>query len=105
MNNLTTKEEIKRQMLEDYAPERLTEDTLNEITDNNLPIYYSDIIKEWTALEGEYCDTWQDYPITAMSSITGLMTIDLYNYYYSLAWEAYEEIQAEKATLELEEAN
>jgi hypothetical protein len=101
---LTSKEEIKRQMLEDYAPENLTEDTLNEITDNNLPIYYSDIIKEWTALEGEYCDTWQDYPITQMSTITGLMTVDLYNYYYALAWDAFQEIQADKATQELEEA-
>jgi hypothetical protein len=97
---LTTFEDIKQELLTAYDYETLSEDTANEVADSNCPIYYSDIIKEWTELEGEFCDTWQDYPITQMSSITQLMTIDLYNYYYQLAYRAYEEIKTERGELE-----
>lgn len=90
---LSTYNEIKQELLTEY--EHATEDTCHEIADSNTPVYYSEIISEWQALPSEYSDTWQDYPITAMSSITQLMAIDLYNYYHGLAYRAYQEIQDE----------
>ena len=93
---LTSYEEIKRQLLEDYDRENLNQDTSYEIADNNCPVYYADTIAEWQVLPSEYCDTWQDYGITEKSSIVGLMTIDLFNYYHQLADRAYLEITEEE---------
>lgn len=92
---LITYEEIKENLLNDYDKENLTEDVIHEVADNCCPVYYSDIISEWQALPSENSDTWQDYPITRDTTITSLMAVDLYEYYYQLADKAYREITEE----------
>ena len=93
---LTTYEEIKDHLLNEYDREALSENVIHEVADSFCPIYYSEIIKEWQALPSENSDTWQDYPITSDTTITSLMTVDLYEYYYQLADKAYREITEEE---------
>jgi hypothetical protein len=93
---LTTYEEIKRQLTEDYDRENLNEDVVYEIADNNVPVYYADTIEEWQLLPGEYSDTWQGLQeINGDTTITSLMNVDLYNYYLELTEKAYAEITGE----------
>ncbi len=94
---LTSYEEIKRQLTEDYDRENLTEDVVYEIADNNVPVYYADTIAEWQALPSEYSDTWQGLQeINGDTTITGLMNVDLYSYYLELTEKAYAEITGEE---------
>jgi hypothetical protein len=93
---LTSYEEIKRQITEDYDRENLTEDIVYEVADNNVPVYYADTIEEWQLLPGEHSNTWQGLQeINEDTTITSLMNVDLYNYYLELAEKAYAEITEE----------
>lgn len=94
---LTSYEEIKRQLTEDYDRENLTEDVVYEIADNNVPVYYADTIEEWQLLPSEYSNTWQGLQeINGDTTITSLMNVDLYNYYLELTEKAYAEITGEE---------
>ena len=96
---LTNYGDIKQAILDEW--ERIQdnpypEDTLGEIADGYLPVYYNEIISEWQELPMEYTDMWHDLAPENDSTICGLMTIDLYNYYRELASRAYSELLQDK---------
>lgn len=91
---LTTYEEIKEEILNDW--EDITEDDIHQIADGYVPVYYSEIIKEWQELPMEDTDTWRDFGISEDTTIFTLMGYDLFNYYYQLADKAFSEIKEEQ---------
>jgi hypothetical protein len=65
-------------------------------TDSQLPIYYNEIIEEWTDLPATHRDTWQDTNIDHKTTIYNLMSIDLFNYYHDKTFEILDEIRQEQ---------
>ncbi len=94
--------EIKNAILEEW--EELIEDTypedrLAEMADGFVPIYYGEIIKDWTEMPMEYTDNWKEQYggiIPEEVGITALMTSDLYDYYRNTTLGIYEELKKEK---------
>jgi hypothetical protein len=64
--------------------------------ESQLPIYYNEIIQEWTDLPAKYRDTWHDYGTEDNTTIYDLMTRDLYNYYETRTSKILDEIQEER---------
>jgi len=64
--------------------------------DTQVPIYYNEIIQEWSDLPAEYRDTWQDTSIDHKTTIYNLMSIDLFNYYYEKTTEILDDIRQER---------
>jgi hypothetical protein len=99
---LTTHAEIRAEIadhLEQLQDMREPEDLLQELADSNTPIYYSDIIQEWTELPTEFSDQWWERSVWAENeTITSLMQIDLYLYYQGEFIAAWEEIKEEQET-------
>lgn len=99
---LTTFTEIKRQIQdewEQFSSNTHPSDILNELAESECPIYNSDIIAEWAEMPNEFSDTWQDgFSLSADTTITELMSIDLFNYYQHQFQTAYNEL-AEEAFL------
>ena len=91
---LTTYEDIKQEILDDW--DNITEDDIHQIADGYVPVYYSDIIKEWQDLPMEYTDTWQDFGISEDTTIFKLMGYDLFNYYYQLTEKVFREVEEER---------
>ena len=95
---LTTYAEIKQQVLDEWDTIKdavYPEDLLSEWADSNVPVYYSDIIHEWTEMPRDYDDRWRDdfgNPGDDFT-ITKLMQIDLYCYYYALFGKAFIELR------------
>jgi hypothetical protein len=92
---LTSYEDIK-EGLAPFQGQNYPEDQLHEYTESLLPIYYSEIIQEWTDLDAEYRDTWQEYGVAPESTIYSLMSIDLFNYYDEQVNRAYYELYGNK---------
>ena len=92
---LTSYEDIK-EGLAPFQGNDYPEDDLHEYADGLVPIYYSDIVQEWTDLDAEYKDAWQEYGASPDSTIYSLMGIDLFNYYYDLAHRAHAELYGNK---------
>jgi hypothetical protein len=99
---LKTLEEIKniiRERLDEIAVSNEPEENLPYLADEQVPIYYSDTIKEWLELPNEYMDRWKDYGYDANKNdggILSLMNIDLNFYYLEMFDIAWEEIQKEE---------
>lgn len=92
-----TREEIKRELVSHR--EEITEDNLPEWADGFVPVYYSDILKDWTEMPSEYADQWKEYGYDTQRNdggIMNLMQIDLVFYYLQLTQEVWEEIQNER---------
>jgi hypothetical protein len=95
-------DEIKSAILEEW--EELIEDTypedrLAEMADGFVPIYYGEIIKDWTEMPSEYTDNWKEQYggiIPEEVGITALMTSDLYDYYRNTTLGIFGEIKNEK---------
>jgi len=97
-----TREEIKKtieeewdQLVDDIYPE----DRLEEMADGFVPIYYNEIISDWTEMPSEYTDYWKDQydgTIPAEMGITALMATDLYSYYRDTTLDVYKEMKEEK---------
>ena len=95
----TLDNEIRQEILDnwEYLEEcQYPEDYLRELADSQTPIGYSDIINEWRELPMEHSDTWHDYPMERNATITGLMAIDLFNYYDNRYTQLYTEIKTAK---------
>jgi len=69
---------------------------ISEAIDSALPIYYSDIIEQWTKMPSEYSDRWQEISEGEGQTITGLMLMDLYFYVSDQYREAYTDIEETK---------
>lgn len=96
---LTTDQEIREEIIEHWGWLEETpypEDYLTELADSQTPIYYGDIIKEWQDMPSSFTDTWQEFGVSQDTTITSLMTIDLFNYYRTKYTEIYEEVKEEK---------
>jgi hypothetical protein len=67
---------------------------ITEMADSLCPVYTSEIIAEWTELPNEHSDAWQDLGVVSNdSTITSLMTLDLYLYYTDLVARAWAEVE------------
>jgi hypothetical protein len=79
-------------------------DAATEYADSWVPVYNSDIIKEWTEMDSEFNDIGAtEYGATG--GILQLMTVDLfycYSHYYELAINEVEEEEKEKEESEEE---
>ena len=70
---------------------------MSEAAESALPVYYSDIIEQWTKMDSEFTDSWQETGVDMEhQTITSLMLIDLYMFIQSEYTRAYAEIQEEK---------
>lgn len=109
MSHLSIRADI-RELLTERKTELLEypnreDDTLSEIADNLTPIYYLDILSEWTELPMADMDAWKEWGYDANRNEGGifeLMKIDLVIYYLAKVWEYWEEMKSE---LEEEEGN
>jgi hypothetical protein len=75
----------KEQLLESAYPD----DLLSEWADSEVPVYNHEIISEWTDLDSDCRDQWQEIGAGSNTSIVNLMKIDIYLFYrecYTLAW-------------------
>lgn len=93
---LTSYEDIK-EGLAPFQGNDYPEDDLHQYADGLVPIYYSEIVQEWTDLDAEYKDQWHELGEAGPdSTIYSLMGIDLYLYYYDLATRAHYELYGNK---------
>jgi hypothetical protein len=98
-SELPTIEEAKKRILED-APDILKaaypQDELTQLVDSDLPVYYSEILYQWSKLPSEYEQPLKSNEITEEMNIYSLMSLDLYEYYSDIYAKALDEIQGEK---------
>lgn len=95
--NTDIEQEI-RDNLAELRESNYPEDMLNEWADSAVPVYTSDIIKDWAEMPSVFDDVWQE-AFTATeegTTIVKLMTIDLYNYYQNTYTRIYNEILEEE---------
>jgi len=86
------KEDVKANLAE-IQEAKYPEDYLTEYADGLVPIYYSEILQEWTDLDAEFRDRWHELgEVGADASIYSLMAIDLYMYYQQEVERAYYEL-------------
>ena len=93
-------EEIKKQVREEWSYFVSDCDrAINEMADGFVPVYNSDIIREWVNLSSDDSDRWHEYgyALSEMVSIVDLMKIDLAIYYQEQVEIAYHDILEEKA--------
>lgn len=96
---LTTKEEIKKELLNniDYLKDNPhPEDLVAEISEGYVPVYNNQIIQEWITLPSEHSDQWKEYGYDTQKNpggIVQLMAVDLAFYYLQLGNEAWQEIE------------
>jgi hypothetical protein len=97
---LTSYNDLKEDLRADFAEireEKYPEDILTERADGLVPIYYSEILQEWTDLDAEFRDRWHELGEAGPdSTIYSLMAIDLYMYYDQSLSGAYQELITEE---------
>jgi hypothetical protein len=99
---MQTREEIKEYLLEEIdqiKESNYPEDLVTELADSLIPIYYSEIIKEWIQLDSEFMDRWKEYGYDTQKNEGGimkLMQVDLSFYYIETALSVWEEIKKEQ---------
>ena len=99
-SDLPTVAEAKKRILEDVPnilEKAYTEDELTELVDSDLPIYYSEILYQWSKLPSEFEQPLTNHLITDETNIYSLMGFDLYDFYINVYGKALEEIKEEKA--------
>jgi len=90
MNYSDIKEQLKDSW-EQLADNPYATDLVNEFAESALPVYYSEIIKDWQEMPHEYDDQWAAEGYEA-KSIYSLMTYDLALYYSNQYYRAYNEL-------------
>ena len=82
-------EDLKANLAE-IQEAKYPEDYLTEYADGLVPIYYSEILQEWTDLDAQFRDRWHELGEAGPdSTIYSLMAIDLYMYYQQEVERAY----------------
>lgn len=87
---LTSLSDIRQQVIDERKyfesePDR----AIQEMADSLVPIYNTEIIREWTDLPMSESDRWQEVGRDETYTIVDLMRLDLYLYYetqVTLAW-------------------
>lgn len=96
--------DIKQVILDewDYIGNEDPKGILDQFADSAVPVYYSDIIKDWQEMPSEYTDSWKEIYGSEIgdNGITSLMAIDLYQYYTDTFYRIHEEILEEKESAE-----
>jgi hypothetical protein len=92
------------EMLKD-ANEDFISDNLSQWADSAVPVYYSDILKDWAEMPNDFTDSWQEMGVAEDAPIFTRMSIDLYNYYQDAYRRIYEDVLAEENRLAEEETN
>jgi hypothetical protein len=95
---MTTYDEIKQEIKQELAHSTIDElrERNYEYIDNYVPIYNSDIIKEWQDMPGEYDDRGgAEFGTDGSISIVGLMSLDLTLYYGELLERVLSDIEEE----------
>lgn len=98
----TTQEQMKEEILNELKTNEGT--TLDDIKDNSgewidgyLPVYNSEIIKEWQEMPSEYDDRGAiELGYDGDANIVRQMSLDLYLYYSDLFNEVLDEIESEQ---------
>jgi hypothetical protein len=73
------------------------QDLITELAESAIPIYYSQIIKDWQEMPNEYTDSWKETTeVNQNDTIYRLMSIDLYNYYRDTYQQVYLEVAQEQ---------
>lgn len=81
-----------------WMPRHKAEDQVREYAESLLPVYNADVIREWTAMDGSFDDSWRDfYPDGNVGEfgIVQLMLLDLMNYYSMVCNQVWEELLEE----------
>jgi hypothetical protein len=99
---LTSYTDIKNRVIEmidanelGYYPDR-DQDTLYELADGEVPVYYHEIISEWSDLPMSASDRWEEMGLDANATITDRMRVDLLLHYESEYNEAYREVLSDR---------
>lgn len=71
------------------------EDLLADWADSEVPIYNHEIVNEWTDLDWDCRDQWQEFGVSSESTIYDLMKIDIYLFYRECYTKAWIELQEE----------
>ena len=92
--------DIKQELLDEWdqlADNPYATDLVNEFAESAIPIYYSEIIKDWQEMPHEYNDTWCAEHYSG-NTIYSLMTYDLAVYYNNQYHTIYNELCEEMET-------
>ena len=97
---LTTRDEIRTRILDDIdeiTKADFVEDQIEELADSEIPIYYSEIIAEWTELSPDDSNQFGEVIIPdENTTIYSLMSADLWIYYRKTFLSVYNEILEEQ---------
>lgn len=63
-----------------------------ELADGLVPVYYNQILEEWTNMPDQYTDRWRELGDQAEAGIFKLMMIDLFIYYEDLLRDEYQNL-------------
>lgn len=91
--------------LEQLKAHSYPEDLLSELADSATPVYYNQIIQDWTEMPNEFTDSWQELYVSEDAGILARMQMDLYNYYQDRYSRIYQEILQDIEQTESEEVN
>ncbi len=98
---LTTREQAKKVItdeIEEITNADFVIDQIESLADSEVPVYYGQIIEEWTALTNDESNRFDEigYMPDETTTIYKLMEIDLYLYYKDLFLSVYNEILEEQ---------
>ena len=97
---LTTRDQAKETLLgelDEISKAEFVIDQVESLADSEVPIYYNEIIAEWTELSAEDSNKFGEIMTPhEKTTIYDLMTADLYLYYKALFLSVYNEILDEQ---------
>lgn len=99
---LSTYQEIIQEVRDnwsDFSNAKYPEDTVANYADAAVPVYNNRIMDQWAELESDWRDHWFGL-LEKDASIIDRMQYDLFNYYSSHFYKAYEELSKELADTE-----
>jgi hypothetical protein len=98
----SSKEGIREYLLENFeqlSNARDEELAISEFSDQFVPVYNIEILKDWIELPTEHSDKWKELGYDAnrnQGGILALMKMDLIFYYMEITQEIWQEIKKEK---------
>lgn len=98
-SELPTIQQAKIRILDDVPnilESKYPEDELQGLIDSDLPVYYAEILYQWSKMPSEYEQPLTHAVITNETNIYSLMSFDLFEYYSQTYGEALREIKGEQ---------
>ena len=90
-----TFEEIKQEIGKSVDSINRYRMMLDELADSYVPVYYNEVLKDWTEMPSEFNDSHLEHDKADDATIFDLMRMDLFFYYESLCQKAWTELNAE----------